>query len=60
MPTGDVRVEIDYLSRFYQQHWLRYASGVGGLIDANSIGYERTLRRLWAIQKLIARHHVIQ
>ena len=59
-PVGALRAEIDYLSRFYQQHWLRYASGVSGLIDANSIGYERTLQRLVAVQRLIERHRLLQ
>jgi hypothetical protein len=59
-PAGEIRGEIEYLSRFYQQHWLRYASGVANLIDANSIAYERTLRRLVAVQRLLSRHRVVE
>lgn len=57
-PTGGLRGELETLSRFYEQHWLRYSGGFIAFIDPDSIAYERAVRRVAAVLRLLARSKI--
>ncbi len=54
-PRGALREELATLSALYERHLLRYASGLWQLVDLGTVGYDRLLRRLCAVLRLLRR-----
>ena len=54
-PTGQLRAELEGLDSLYGAHLLRYASGLGALVNPDTIPYERVMIRLVAVQRLSRR-----
>src|SRR5581483_3066389 len=54
-PRGALRDELATLSALYERHLLRYASGLWQLVDLGTVGYDRVLRRLCAMLRLLRR-----
>lgn len=54
-PRGAVRDELAMLSTMYEAHLLRYASGIGDLVNPETLHYGRILRRFVAVQRLLHR-----
>ncbi len=54
-PAGDLRRELEGLSRLYMNHQLRYASGLDLLVDPETIPVERVMKRMVAVLRILRR-----
>lgn len=53
--AGLLRQQLERMSKLYEQHHLRYASGIDLLIDPDTLGIEEITRRLYTVSILLRR-----